>query len=100
MARVVLSPRALEQAKTAAAWWIENREKAPTLFADEFASALRLLASAPEIGVPFIAARREGVRRYLLWRTQYHLYYAHAPERQTVRVLAVWSAVRGRTPRV
>lgn len=97
-AHVVFSPRALAQAEAAARWWVENREKAPDLFARELEEAIRILADAPEIGVPFERARRRGVRRYLLWRTEHHLYYVHVAASDTVRVLAVVGARRRRPP--
>lgn len=99
-ARVVLSPRALAQAQAAANWWVVNREKAPALFAEEFAAALSTLAESPEIGVPFPAVRRPNVRRYLLGRTGHHLYYVHVDATNTVRVLALAGARRRRTPRL
>lgn len=98
--RVVLSPRALAQAEAAARWWVANREKAPRLFADELASAFVALATAPDLGVPFTAVRRANVRRYLLWRTDHHVYYVHVEETRTVRVLAIVGARRRRPPRL
>jgi len=41
-----------------------------------------------------------GVRRILLSQSRYHVYYVHDEKRGEVLVLAIWSAVRGRGPRV
>jgi plasmid stabilization system protein ParE len=41
---------------------------------------------------------RRGVRRLLLPRSQYWVYYEVDDEREEVRVLAVWRALRGKAP--
>jgi plasmid stabilization system protein ParE len=79
-------------------WWREHRPAAPELFEQEVASLFALLAESPEIGpaVPVRGAR--GVRRALLPMTRHHVYYQ--VRRDSVLVVAVWSAVRGRGPRL
>ena len=96
-ARIVVAPEALEQAEAIDDWWRSNRPSAPGLFADELASALATLAEAPLIGRR-IEYGDEAVqlRRVLLRSTRFHVYYAFKDD--TVRVLAVWSAIRGRGP--
>jgi len=96
--RVVLAPRALRQAEAAATWWVHHRADARGLFAEEFAATLRLLAEHPTLAFisgKLVVERFEG---FYFWRTEYHLYYVHQVSKQLVRVLAVWAAVRGRTP--
>lgn len=56
------------------------------------------LGSAPETGVEFDAATKPGIRRLLLERSRYHVYYTSDAASGVVVVLAVWSAVRGRRP--
>jgi len=41
-----------------------------------------------------------GLRRLLLRRTRYHLYYVHDETAGEVLILALWSAVSGRPPPV
>jgi len=82
----------------ASAWWRTNRPSAPELFDHELAGAFRLLASAPDIGRRYRYGRIPGLRRLLLPRTRYHVYYVHDAEGAAAVVLAVWSAVRGRAP--
>ena len=96
MPRVRLVPRAARQAKRIDEWWRENRLASPDLFAEELASAIEALAAAPEIGSKYDAMDVPGIRRLLLRATQFHAYYDF--DGTTVRVLAVWSCHRGRSP--
>ena len=76
--------------------WIETRPAAPDLFFSELREILELLQENPELGVLY--PPKPGVRRILLRGSLYHLYYEVAQER--VEVLSVWSAVRGRGPKL
>lgn len=94
--KVELSAEAEAQAKRIDAWWRENRQAAPELFADELEQALLALAETPALGVRY--APKPNVRRLLLKRAHYHLYVVEQAAR--VYVVAVWSAFRGRGPRL
>lgn len=50
----------------------------------------------PLSGKVYRVGRVKGIRRVILRATRYHVYYC--ADRDTVTVLAVWSAVRGRGP--
>jgi plasmid stabilization system protein ParE len=78
--------------------WRAERPSAPTLFVDELASAVSLLRTSPDMGVPNRARRGQLVRRVLLEATRYHIYYVVDDE--GIEVLTVWSALRGRGPRL
>lgn len=93
---VILRPAANKQVDVADQWWRQNRPAAPNLFALELEEAFGILGDAPEIGVSFLRRGVPGLRRLLLRRSRYHIYYVH--EGDEVQVLAVWSAVRRRTP--
>ncbi|AUX20594.1 hypothetical protein SOCEGT47_010660 [Sorangium cellulosum] len=97
-ARLRLTREAARQAREAAAWWIENRPAAPSLFREELAALLSLLRTAPEAGAPHAHRRIQGVRRVPLPTSRYLVYYVHDPGAEEVLVLAVWSALRGRPP--
>jgi plasmid stabilization system protein ParE len=95
---VIVVPDAELQIRAIDGWWRENRLAAPALFSEELAAAIELIAGAPRIarrrrhrGVP-------GLRRVLLRATRYHIYYAPSTEGSCLFVLAVWSALRGKTP--
>jgi len=80
------------------AWWRVHRTKAPDLFLDELADAFALIEAAPELGRSWTVSVVPGVRRVVMRATRYHVYYRR--EGDDVIVLAVWSAVRGRGPRL
>jgi plasmid stabilization system protein ParE len=96
--RVRISPRAALQIRQAADWWLQHRDKAPDAFADDLERGLGLIASLPGIGEPVPHPTLDGVRRFLLARFRYHLYYQHDAESDTADVLALWHTGRGDDP--
>jgi plasmid stabilization system protein ParE len=96
--KVRFGARSAEQARVVNNWWRENRPAAPSLFADELGEALRLLKYAPSTGEPFGHWIEYGVRRLLLPRTRYHVYYVFERATAVVQVLAIWSSLRGKPP--
>ena len=95
---VIVAPRATRQLDRIVEWWSVNRPQAPDLFVDEFAAALVRLSANPGAGVPYRIGPRPDVRRLLLPRTRYHVYYATAEAVRRVAVLAVWHSRRGGKP--
>jgi plasmid stabilization system protein ParE len=91
--------RAAAQTEAAGRWWRENRTKAPEALREELEQALQLVASQPEIGAMARSTGLAGVRRVLLSRVRYHLYYRvlEAPTR-SIEVLALWHVSRGDKP--
>lgn len=76
-----------------------NRAASPDLFLDELSASLDRLARVPETGAGY--GRLVGgteVRRLLLRRSGYHVYYTVRAETPEVLVRAVWHATRGRGP--
>jgi plasmid stabilization system protein ParE len=96
--RVRLSPSAAAQIRTAAKWWLQHRAKAPDAFADDLERGLELIASLPSVGEEVPHSRLAGVRRLLLGRVRYHLYYHYEAESDAVDVLALWHTGRGTGP--
>ena len=94
--RVIFTHAARAQLAAIKAWWAANRHGAPDLFADELARALAELVMLPDLGTASTDPRLPGVRRLLLARTQYLLYYRVADE--SLVVLAVWHTKRGNRP--
>jgi len=101
-ARLLVKPtlRAAGEIRRASAWWRANRPAAPLALADDLERAFELIAAQPGIGARARNARKEGVRRLLLSRTGYHLYYQVNAEAGRVEVLALWHSRRGREPSV
>lgn len=95
---VELSPEALEQAQAIRSWWTENREAAPDLFVEELSAALRKLATTPRIGARYEAPGLREMRRVLMPRTRYHVYYTADDDDRLVRVHAIWHLSRGQGP--
>jgi plasmid stabilization system protein ParE len=96
--RVELSEEALEQAQLIRAWWIENRPAAQDLFADELRAAIRKLGATPRIGARYDEPDFREMRRVLMPRTRYHVYYTVDDGSRLVRIHAVWHVSRGRGP--
>lgn len=94
--RLVWTPRAVREAKRAVTWWVENRPYAPELLEHELAEAIDRVRASPMMGTVW----KPGVRRLVLERTRYHIYYSVEASPDRIRVLAVWSSLRGRGPRL
>jgi plasmid stabilization system protein ParE len=67
---------------------------------DDLERAFELIATQPGIGARARNPKKEGVRRLLLSRTGYHLYYQVNAELGQVEVLAVWHSRRQRGPSI
>lgn len=98
--RVLLTREAERQFLAAHRWWLENRQSSPNLLVDEFEEMVGLLQILPEVGHVFRRATIPGIRRILLRKSRYWLYYIPDPSHSVVYVLAVWSAHRGSDPAV
>lgn len=92
------TPRADADVFRISEWWREHRPAAPYLFEDELDDAFALLAEQPDAGHAYPRPGFPKLRRLLMRRTMYHVYYEHLSERNEVLVHTIWSAVRGRGP--
>ena len=97
-AEVRHTPQTEQQVIAISEWWRENRTAAPDLFRQELEGAIDLLEQSPDSGRRYPGAGVPGLRRLLLPKTRYHVYYVHDSATALVLILAVWSAVRGRGP--
>lgn len=70
------------------------------MFADDLESAFALIEEFPHAGEALAHRRIPQLRRILLSRTQYHLYYNALIEDGIVEVLALWHTSRGTKPRL
>jgi plasmid stabilization system protein ParE len=84
------------QVEEAHSWWREHRPAAPLAIREELARALVLIGVQPGLGAPATNIRLRGVRRLLLSRVGYWLYYREHAAR--IDVLAFWHTQRGRGP--
>ncbi len=92
-----LAPRADREAERIARWWRDHRPAAPDLFLTELDQTLALVTTAPALGEIFGSIDQLAVHRVLLERTRFYAYYV---VEQDVVVIAIWSALRGRPPRL
>jgi plasmid stabilization system protein ParE len=97
-ARVVFHTRAAEDAAAIDLWWTINRRAAPDLFRQELEEVVTLVASSPTLGRAADTNDDDfpGVRRVLMRRTRYHVYYRVVGE--VLEVLAIWHGARGEGP--
>lgn len=84
---VVLAPQAVAQIRTASAWWRKNRKAAGDLLRDDVGAGLLLIAERPEIGRRVRTKRLGNIRRLVLRRTGYLLYYRVVPLTREVHVV-------------
>lgn len=77
---------------------MKERPSAPDLFADEMIRAVERLKSMPGSGAEFPCTGVPGVRRILLPRCGYHLYYTFESKKREVMIRAVWHSARGGAP--
>jgi plasmid stabilization system protein ParE len=97
---VIVAPSARQHIRRIDEWWRENRTNAPDLFTRELEAAFVRIAATPLIVAVYRETKGRAVRRLLMPRTSYHLFFEVNQGEQTIRVLAVWHAVRGRGPRL
>lgn len=83
---------------TASDWWQANRPKAPTLLQQELQLAKEHLERFPEAGRLIRRRGFPGLRRLILRRTRYYLYYRYFAEDGEVWIVALWAAMRQRGP--
>lgn len=95
--RVEIAPTAQAQAETIAVWWVAHRPAARSLFSAELRAAEKQLGDTPLVGSRYRRGA-EGMRRLLLPRTRYHVYYVVDEAALVVRIHAVWHAARGKGP--
>lgn len=96
--QVVIAPQAAEQIRSAARWWAKNRPLAPGAVEQDLKGALGLLVLRPHIGVSCEQSSIPDLRRLLLGRVQYFIYYQ--PQKDEIRVLAFWHSTRVAGPKI
>ena len=96
--RIVFQLRAEEDAARIDRWWRAHRQDARDLFVTELEQAVEGVALAPTLGTPAASRRFLDVRRVLMRKTGYHVYYR--VHEDALEVLAVWHAARASGPGV
>jgi plasmid stabilization system protein ParE len=91
-----VTPIAEQQIREAADWWRHHRRGAYALFGEQLQRGFELATTQPNAGVRAHDLVLAGVRRLLLSRIRYHLYYT--VQGDVVEVLALWHGSRGTPP--
>ena len=79
------------------AWWRANRD-AGELFEQEYEDALRHLSGSPRSGDRYRIVRGKLIRRWLMTKTQCHVYYWYSEELDVIEIRAFWGARREHGP--
>ena len=96
--QIIPSDEAEFQIAELGAWWRRNRTSAPNLFRDNLRKTFATLAESPLIGTPYECEGVPGLRRILVRKTPYHVYYVPALEGGKLYVVAVWSGMLAEGP--
>ena len=86
------------QIRKASRWWGKNRPAAPALFKEELKKAFELIITQPTSGAVAQGLGPPHIRRVLLFRTRYYLYYSVSEAESAVEVLGLWHTSRGSDP--
>lgn len=98
--KVRATRRAKREIARAALWWSRNRPEAPLMFLDELEAAERHLCTAPISGQIYGYRKNRLIRRWLLEKTEYHVYFSVNRAARVVMLHSVWGARRGRGPKL
>jgi plasmid stabilization system protein ParE len=91
-----ISRRALRHIDAADSWWRENRPLNPNLFEAELLAAFRSIEAHPTVFAVLDEPRIVGLRRLLLTKSRYHVYWSVHVD--AIEVLAVWHTSRADDP--
>jgi plasmid stabilization system protein ParE len=89
-----ITRRAAREIRSASGWWDENRPAAPDAFREAIEKAFDLICTQPGAGSIAGNVKLPGVRRVLLSRVQYYLYYHVKGRPRVVEVVALWHTSR------
>jgi len=95
---IKVTPRAATEIRRASSWWQANRPAAPAALAEDLERAFEILSMQPGVGARAVNTGKESLRRLLLSRTSYHLYYQVNPAERRIELLALWHSRRGVGP--
>ena len=95
--RIEIVEEAQEQFAYRAAWWRANRD-AQELFEEEYERALAHLTTSPKSGDHYRIVRGKLIRRWLMKKTECHIYYWYSEELDVMEIRAFWGAKREQGP--
>ena len=78
----------------------QESERPPHLFLNELEEAERHLCTAPISGQIYGYRKNHLIRRWLLEKSEYHVYFSIDRKRQVITIHSIWGARRGRGPKL
>jgi plasmid stabilization system protein ParE len=81
-------------------WWRANRHASADLFWTELGQAVELLETSPEVGGVYKTRKGNQVRKIVLPKTEYHVYFQLDRDADWLMILVVWGARRERAPKL
>lgn len=88
------TPNGLASVRFRRAWWLANRDKAPSLFSEELRHVVAKLRNNTDVARQRYSGHGAAtVWRLLMPRTRHHLYYQRDEQTNTAIVLLVANAV-------
>ena len=96
MRAIKVTLKAENEIRQASLWWELHRTTAHPSFQAELKKAFLLIAAHPFIGTKAANTRLTGVRRLVLTKTGYQLFYRVVGD--TVQVLSFWHERQGAGP--
>lgn len=91
-----MTEEAQRQARAARRWWRQHRD-AKELVVEELRIARLVLKDGPKLEI-YGHLDGQPVRRLLLEKTRFHVYYVILEREDLVRIVAIWGAMRGHGP--
>jgi len=94
---IIIAPLANRQIRAARTWWLANSEKAPAAFDESLEETFALLARYADTGILVHSRRRGPIRRLLIERIRYFLFYRVTD--RVIEIISFWHTSR-RPPRL
>jgi plasmid stabilization system protein ParE len=98
--KVRLTPRAKRELDRVSTRWRKTRPAAPNLVLDEFEAATTHLSTVPHSGQLYGHRKGYAIRRWMLPKTQYGVYFTVDAKRDLLIIHSIWGARRGRGPKL
>ena len=98
--RVLLAARAKRELMRLDRVWRESRPAAPGLLIEELEAAKLHLLTAPQSGELLGERQERPLRRWLLPKTQYHLYFSVDLAAEMLIIHSIWGARRRNGPKL
>lgn len=79
-------------------WWDENTDVGSEYLEKKLEQVFTMLCELPNVGTDY--SEREGVRKFPVQGTPYHVFFEVDEKNDVLLIVAVWSLTRGEKPPV